>query len=115
MWGSKLKVEKVKESKNIYVLKQPLIYKAFIVPTNFYTDFASVPKFLHWLIKPQGRHSRASVLHDFLYTLRKFSRFKADVIFYQAMKDDNVKFKYRATMFLGVFLFGAFFKRGRKI
>ena len=112
MWG-KLKVEKVE--KDIFMLRQPLTWNEYTVPMNFYTDFASVPKWLHWFIKPQGRHSRASVLHDYLYTQRHFSRYKADIIFYKSMKDDNVKFKYRAIMFLGVFLFGVFFKRGRKI
>ena len=111
---SKLKVEKIKGT-DMFMLKEPMTYKDYKVPMNFYTDFASVPKWLHWLIKPQGRHSRPSVLHDYLYSLKHFKRYKADIIFYKAMKDDKVKFHYRAIMFLGVFLFGAFFKRGRKI
>lgn len=37
-----------------------------VVPEGFVSDGASVPKFLHWLIKPWGKHGQAAVLHDFL-------------------------------------------------
>lgn len=55
-----------------YVLERPLVYQGqrekFIVPAGFTTDLASVPKFLWWILPPFGRHSRAAVLHDWLYT-----------------------------------------------
>ena len=120
MFITKLKVEYVPTTKpKEYCLKDRLafadgefIYKA---PKNFITDFASVPRWLHWWVSPRGKHSRASVLHDYLYSLKHFSRYKADMIFLKAMKEDGVKKRYRIPMFLGVFIFGAFFKRGRKI
>src|SRR3954470_12268074 len=38
----------------------------FVVPTGFVTDFATVPRFLHWLVSPYGAYTRAAVLHDWL-------------------------------------------------
>ena len=35
-------------------------------PNGFLTDGASVPKWLHWLIKPWGKHGQAAVVHDVL-------------------------------------------------
>lgn len=40
----------------------------FTVPAGFVTDFASVPRFLHWLVLPYGAYTRAAVLHDWLLT-----------------------------------------------
>lgn len=36
------------------------------VPEGYLTDGASVPKWLHWLIKPWGKHGQAAVVHDIL-------------------------------------------------
>ena len=52
-------------------LTLPLIWNGtkgdtFVVPTGFVTDFATVPRFLHWLVSPYGAYTRAAVLHDFL-------------------------------------------------
>lgn len=41
----------------------------FVTPAGFLTDFASVPRFLHWLISPYGAYTRAAVLHDYLLWL----------------------------------------------
>lgn len=38
----------------------------FTVPVGFETDFATVPRFLHWLVSPYGAYTRAAVLHDWL-------------------------------------------------
>lgn len=54
-------------------LTVPLIWTGsqgdtFIVPAGFITDFATVPRFLHWLVLPYGAYTRAAVLHDYLLT-----------------------------------------------
>lgn len=54
-------------------LSLPLIWTGskgdtFTVPAGFVTDFATVPRFLHWLILPYGAYTRAAVLHDWLLT-----------------------------------------------
>lgn len=38
----------------------------FTVPAGFTTDFATSPRFLHWLVLPYGAYTRAAVLHDWL-------------------------------------------------
>lgn len=52
-------------------LLAPLIWTGtrgdtFTVPVGFTTDFATVPRFLHWLVSPYGAYTRAAVLHDWL-------------------------------------------------
>jgi uncharacterized protein DUF1353 len=52
-------------------LTSPLIWTGtqgdtFTVPIGFTTDFATVPRFLHWLVSPYGAYTRAAVLHDWL-------------------------------------------------
>lgn len=54
-------------------LTSPLIWTGtegdtFTVPIGFITDFATVPRFLHWLVLPYGAYTRAAVLHDWLLT-----------------------------------------------
>lgn len=36
------------------------------IPVGFLTDGATIPSWLHWLIKPWGKHGQAAVVHDML-------------------------------------------------
>ncbi len=36
-------------------------------PARFVTDFASIPRFLWWLLPAWGRYGQAAVIHDYLY------------------------------------------------
>lgn len=52
-------------------LLAPLIWTGtkgdtFMVPVGFVTDFATVPRILHWKVLPYGAYTRAAVLHDWL-------------------------------------------------
>lgn len=49
----------------------------FVVPAAFVTDFATVPRFLHWLVSPYGAYTRAAVLHDWL--LVELAKWQAQV------------------------------------
>jgi hypothetical protein len=54
-----------------WTLIAPLIWTGtkgdtFTVPIGFVTDFATIPRFLHWLVSPYGAYTRAAVLHDWL-------------------------------------------------
>ncbi len=56
-------------------LVEPLAYSSdslgeLEVHVGFVTDFASIPQPMWWLIAPSGRHTRAAVLHDWLYAHR---------------------------------------------
>jgi hypothetical protein len=54
------------------VLTEDLVWtgetQTFTVPAGFVTDFATSPRFLHWLWLPYGAYTRAAVLHDYLLT-----------------------------------------------
>jgi len=57
----------------VWELTAPLVWTGqqgdtFTVPTGFRTDFATSPRFLHWLVLPYGAYTRAAVLHDYLLT-----------------------------------------------
>jgi hypothetical protein len=51
-------------------LVEPLIYvgnkDTFVVPEDFQSDFASVPRAFVWLLPRYGRYTKASILHDAL-------------------------------------------------
>lgn len=122
-------------AKDEYVLCEPLLYASkkygmFKVPVNTITDFATVPRIIHWLFRPHSRgYKKSSVLHDYLYSLRNFNRWKADLIFLEAMKHEqsliiqgkhgfnkmlhSVRwFVTRWVFFGGVFIFGSLYKKG---
>jgi hypothetical protein len=99
-------------------LTRPLIYTGlrgdtWVVPSGYLTDFATVPRFLHWLTLPYGAYTRAAVLHDYLLglvsnyvsghtpTLVVSSR-DADGVFRLAMQELGVPFMKRWTMWAAV-------------
>lgn len=93
----------------------PLIWtgtqgQTFIVPLGFTTDFASVPRALHWLVLPYGPYTRAAVLHDYLIAARiahpdpflRVTSHDVDGIFRRAMEDLGVGWVKRWTMWSAV-------------
>lgn len=105
-------------SGNKSVLKEPLTYQvkesseqfALVVPVNFVTDYASIPRAFQLFIPKLGRHRKAAVLHDYLYSKNnKYSyltRKECDCIFYAAMKDSGVAKWKRYSMYRAVRLGG---------
>jgi hypothetical protein len=80
---------------------------AIDVPEGFVTDFASVPKLLHFLIPPFGRHAPAAVLHDYVYAIgEKKARKLADKLFLYAMQESGVDYLRRSVMYRMVRTFG---------
>lgn len=61
-----------------------------IVPAQFLTDLASVPRLASVLFPPDGPWLKAAVLHDYLYATKglqgRYTRGQCDVIFKDAMK-----------------------------
>lgn len=86
------------------------------VPAGFITDFASVPKMFRGLIKRDGKHGKAAVIHDYCYATAIYSKFKADRIFLEAMAVLGVNLWKREIMFHAVLWFGfiAWFKHRLK-
>lgn len=82
----------------------------FTVPAGFETDFATIPRFLHWLVLPYGPYTRAAVLHDWLIVerinhpdplLRVPSR-DVDGMFRRVMEDLAVSWPLRWAMWAAV-------------
>ncbi len=90
--------------------RRPLDGSLIVVPKGFETNFASTPWFLWAIFPPRGRWSKAAVLHDWLYAQKRISRFKADCIFRDAMRELNVPLWRRMTMYYAVRLFGKPYK-----
>ena len=64
-----------------------------IVPEGFVYDGASVPRAAWSIVRPFGRTLRASVIHDWLYTVKRIryltvDQALADAIFREAMQVD---------------------------
>lgn len=79
------------------------------VPKGFKTDFASIPRILWSIIAPTGKHTNASILHDYLYTegyKLGIDRKRADLIFYEAMIDSSVARFTANVMWFAVRVFG---------
>jgi len=90
------------------------------VPAGFMTDFASVPRFLWWLIPPWGLYSGPAIVHDYLYTYHsvpgavadsicEIDRPTADRIFYKLMLYVGVSPLRARLMVTAVRIFGGFF------
>lgn len=93
-----------------WVLVRELVWHgasdALTVPAGFKTDFASVPRALWGLFPPYGRHTRAAVIHDWLYLTGSLSRADADGIFRRIMRESGVGRLRRWIMYLALRLFG---------
>ena len=79
-----------------------------IVKKGFDFDGASIPKWL-WSIYGSplnGNYVVASLIHDGLYASQKVSKEISDKIFLDVMKQSNVGYIKRTSMYLAVKLFG---------
>jgi hypothetical protein len=83
-----------------------------IVPKDFQTDFASVPRLFWSIIPPMGKHTIAAVVHDYLYHTAEVSRKKADQIFYWLMRYYGVGKLRALVMYYMVRIFGKRAYRG---
>jgi hypothetical protein len=137
-FGSELAVRAV--SATTWRLTEPLVWTGtkgdtFTVPAGFVTDFATIPRFLHWLVSPYGPYTRAAVLHDWLLVeLANWSQNwaardepypgnpiganlppadsrDADGIFRRVMQDLGVSWAKRWTMWAAVRLAACFSSR----
>lgn len=113
MFDSELSIQA--RTARTWVLTAPLVWTGtqgdtFCVPPGFVTDFATVPRVLHWLVSPYGAYTRAAVLHDWLIetminypdrSLRVSSR-DVDGIFRRVMHDLGVAWSTRWLMWAAV-------------
>lgn len=87
------------------------------IKKGFKTNFASIPKKLQGIFsKDDPRWSKASIVHDYLYSgktdnyQKKYSRYEADQIFFEAMRCNEknpTPFRIALLFFVAVRIFGA--------
>lgn len=108
-----LTITSVEAEWRVWRLEMPLVYaiggdpaRRIIVPSGYYTDGASVPRYLWGILPTWGRYSRAAVVHDYLCSrLNKGvphpfvrTRHEADRIFLEAMGACGVNILVRYLM-----------------
>ena len=79
------------------------------VPKSFVTDYASIPRIFRAIVLPYGKHSGASVVHDYLYSKNcelNIERKKADKIFLEILKEGGVNPILARLMYIAVRCFG---------
>ena len=105
-----LKVNIVNE--NVFILSEDKTVESLgysvTVKNGFDFDGASIPKLL-WSIYGSplnGNYVVASLIHDGLYASQKVSKSVSDKIFLDIMKQSNVGYIKRTSMYLAVKMFG---------
>lgn len=99
---AKLAVRRANAVGEEWIVTKVMKYKNFTAPDGSRSDFASVPRFLVWLIPRYGRYTKSAVLHDHLCRSHEVKRVEADRIFRESMADLDVAFLRRWLMLAGV-------------
>ena len=107
---NELKVNIIKE--DVFILLEDVVVESLgykiRVKKGFDFDAASIPKWL-WSIYGSplnGNYVVASLIHDGLYASQKVSKKISDKIFLDVMKQSNVGYIKRTSMYLAVAMFG---------
>ena len=97
---------------NVFILFEDVVVESLgyniTVKKGFDFDGASIPKWL-WSIYGSplnGSYVVASLIHDGLYASQKVSKSVSDKIFLDVMKQSNVGYIKRTSMYLAVKMFG---------
>ena len=97
---------------NVFILFEDVVVESLgyniTVKKGFDFDGASIPKWL-WSIYGSplnGNYVVASLVHDGLYASQKVSKRVSDKIFLDVMKQSNVGYIKRTSMYLAVTMFG---------
>lgn len=105
-----LLVEKIKvRPKSLWMLHRDLVFHSDIlgctirVPSQFVTDFASVPRWIPLgYAMLGGKGDEAAVIHDWLYSTQKYSREVADKVFEEALISLGYSAATVSLMYTGV-------------
>ena len=99
-------------NENLFILSKDKVVESLgysiTVKKGFDFDGASIPKWL-WSIYGSplnGNYVVASLIHDGLYASQKVSKKVSDKIFLDIMKQSNVGYIKRTSMYLAVKMFG---------
>lgn len=122
---SKLQVELVDQQaakgRGTWRVTSPLSYESDVagqnitVPTDFITDFASVPRWPPLFFSVFGDiASEAAVIHDYLYAAIPFSRYKCDCVLKEAALTTGCPQWQALGLFIGVRIGGWLFYGKKK-
>ena len=104
----------IDNQKRPFVLQKDFVYyigeensdEKIVVKKGFRTDFASIPRPMRIIFDRVGTHSKAALVHDFLYAEQKYRRKYCDDIFFEAMEVYNVNIIKKWIFYIFVRLFG---------
>ncbi len=96
------------EYKTCKAMRVTIDDKKYIIPKDFETDLASVPRLLWPIFAPQYSGFVApAILHDYLYRCNAhITRKYADEVLYSALISENVTPFTASKFYIGVRLFG---------
>lgn len=77
-----------------------------VVPAMFITDFGSIPREFWDFLPPWGVYGPATIVHDYLYVYKPYTKFQADIILREAMVALGVDHAISEIIYKGVELFG---------
>lgn len=78
-----------------------------IIPTDFETDLASIPRPFWNILPPQQTNFVGpAILHDYLYSVKVFSRKTSDDILYRALLGGGARLSTSGIMWSAVRIFG---------
>ncbi len=112
---TQLKLSPADDEPGVWVLQRGFTYDLgyrggsdkIKVPKGFRTNFASVPKFAQIIYSPyHPSYGKAAVLHDYLWSIQKYSKKYCDAVFYDAMISLKCPAKRREMFYQAVNLFG---------
>lgn len=73
-----------------------------VIPSNFVSDGASIPRWARPFLDPWGRVGLAALLHDYLLTIDSLSKWQADLQFFYALRSLGVPAFQATVMFFAV-------------
>lgn len=84
----------------VFISKYGLIF----IPKKFETDFGTIPRILWTIVgaPATGKHRRAVLFHDWIYSTQQCSRKEADDICLDIMKFDKVTIAKQYLIYLAV-------------
>jgi len=81
--------------------------ESIVIPNNFYTDLASIPRIAYTLFPRSDEYDLAATVHDYIYSTGKYPRKTCDNVFKDLLILSKVKKKIANLMYMAVRLFGA--------
>ena len=85
-----------------------------VVPAEFVSDLASIPRPLFWFVSPWDI-ALESLFHDLLYREQIVARSVADFVLRMMLEERNVPWHIRWSVYLAVRVFGARAWRARRV